>query len=329
MPPPKECPHEVMFGGLCADCGKNVRSLQAPLPRVRALHSRHDVWISNDEASSAGRTEYDALLAARRLVLVMDIDHTMLHALPLRRPLKPAAVPPHVTAVREGALHFLVKLRPGIEAFLRGMAELYQLHVYTHGSRAYAARVVAMLDPTGALFKDRIVSRDDCDTDALKTLTRIFPYRHDHVVVVDDKRGVWVGGRGGDSPVVKVPQYVFFSPGDKAVPPADTEASDAQVLGKTAQLLRMVHEGFFARHGGGGGGGGGGAKKRPREESPAGNGDKQDEEEGEEGAASITELLRVSAKRMRVDEESSRRTGRRDDGDEVPHDAPVAPAKEE
>lgn len=37
----------------------------------------------------------------------------------------------------------------------------YELHIYTMGTRAYARMVAGILDETGNLFGDRILSRDD------------------------------------------------------------------------------------------------------------------------------------------------------------------------
>jgi hypothetical protein len=39
--------------------------------------------------------------------------------------------------------------------------EQYELHIYTMGTRAYARTVARILDASGKLFGDRILSRDD------------------------------------------------------------------------------------------------------------------------------------------------------------------------
>ncbi len=41
------------------------------------------------------------------------------------------------------------------------MSELYELHVYTAGSRTYANAVCKGIDPDGKYFGDRILSRDE------------------------------------------------------------------------------------------------------------------------------------------------------------------------
>jgi RNA polymerase II subunit A C-terminal domain phosphatase len=41
------------------------------------------------------------------------------------------------------------------------MCEKYEMHVYTMGTRAYAEAVCAAIDPGGAVFRGRILSRDE------------------------------------------------------------------------------------------------------------------------------------------------------------------------
>ena len=41
------------------------------------------------------------------------------------------------------------------------MAEKYEMHVYTMGTRAYAEEVCAAIDPDGKIFGGRLLSRDE------------------------------------------------------------------------------------------------------------------------------------------------------------------------
>ena len=41
------------------------------------------------------------------------------------------------------------------------MANKYEMHVYKMGTRAYAEKVCAAIDPNGRLFGGRILSRDE------------------------------------------------------------------------------------------------------------------------------------------------------------------------
>ena len=51
------------------------------------------------------------------------------------------------------------KLRPGLRPFLARMRTLYEMAIYTHGDRPYAAEMAWLIDPTGSLFGGRIISQ--------------------------------------------------------------------------------------------------------------------------------------------------------------------------
>jgi TFIIF-interacting CTD phosphatase-like protein len=57
--------------------------------------------------------------------------------------------------------------RPGLREFLKGIAEMYEMHVYTMGTRAYAVEVCKIIDPDGGLFGGRILSRDESGSESL------------------------------------------------------------------------------------------------------------------------------------------------------------------
>ena len=51
--------------------------------------------------------------------------------------------------------------RPGLGRFLDDMEELFEMHVYTMGTRSYADAICAVIDPAGSIFGGRILSRDE------------------------------------------------------------------------------------------------------------------------------------------------------------------------
>ena len=55
----------------------------------------------------------------------------------------------------------LSSTRPGLPAFLKELSKLYEMHVYTMGTRAYAEKVCEVIDPKGEFFGRRILSRDE------------------------------------------------------------------------------------------------------------------------------------------------------------------------
>ncbi|CAD6913183.1 unnamed protein product [Tilletia controversa] len=119
---------------------------------------------------------------------------------------------------------YYIKPRPGLIPFLRNLSTLYELHVYTMGTRSYATSVCAIIDPDGTLFADRILSRDENDDGASatassgaaaavaaaaafrKSLARLFPVDTSMVVIIDDRADVWKWSPN----LVKVVPFDFF-----------------------------------------------------------------------------------------------------------------------
>lgn len=85
--------------------------------------------------------------------------------------------------------------RSGLQDFLTKMASLYELHVYTAGTRSYANAICTCIDPTGKFFSERILSRNESGSASTKSLKRLFPTDESMVVVIDDRWEVWAHGR--------------------------------------------------------------------------------------------------------------------------------------
>ncbi|KAJ5095391.1 hypothetical protein NUU61_004747 [Penicillium alfredii] len=222
------CAHEVQFGGLCAECGKDMTessynteimdSMRAP---IQMTHDNTTLTVSEKEAA---RVEEDAkrrLLASRRLSLVVDLDQTIIHATvdPTVGEWKEDKDNPNHEAlknVRQFQLiddgpgmrgcWYYIKLRPGLEQFLENVAELFELHIYTMGTRAYAQNIADIIDPTRKLFGDRILSRDESGSLTAKNLQRLFPVDTKMVVIIDDRGDVWRWNPN----LIKVSPYDFF-----------------------------------------------------------------------------------------------------------------------
>ena len=60
-----------------------------------------------------------------------------------------------------GPCWYFIKVRPGLADFLEEVTKMYELHVYTMGTRAYADAVAKIVDPHRKYFGDRVLSRDE------------------------------------------------------------------------------------------------------------------------------------------------------------------------
>lgn len=148
--------------------------------------------------------ERTRLLGQRKLSLVVDLDQTVLHATTdaCFDALIADEGGPDYEYVRDiaklvlndnGPHNYYIKFRPGLESFLERVSRLFELHVYTMGSRCYAMEIVRIIDPDRQYFGDRIISRDESASgDNRKKLQRIFPGDDARaILIIDDRADVW------------------------------------------------------------------------------------------------------------------------------------------
>ncbi|KAI9495880.1 HAD-like domain-containing protein, partial [Zychaea mexicana] len=158
----------------------------------------------------------ERLLHDRKLSLILDLDQTVVHATwdptvgdwmkdenntnhPATKDIRKFTLP-------GSSLMYYIKLRPGLSEFLRQVSGLYELHIYTMGTRHYAEAVAREIDPEDKLFRGRILSRDESGSVTQKKIQRLFPCDTSMVVVLDDRSDVW-----SFSPnLIKIKPYEFF-----------------------------------------------------------------------------------------------------------------------
>ncbi|KAG7284267.1 hypothetical protein NEMBOFW57_010631 [Staphylotrichum longicolle] len=226
----EECSHEIQFQGLCGMCGKDMTEVnwaaetrdtaRAPISMV---HDQTNLLVS---ATQAQRTEQELqrrLLQSRKLSLVVDLDQTIIQACidpTVGEWQRDPTNPNHesVKSIKSFQLDdgpsdlarrcsYYIKTRPGLEGFLQRISEMYELHVYTMGTRAYAQNVARVVDPDKKLFGNRVISRDENGNIFAKDLQRLFPVSTHMVAIIDDRSDVWPRNRPN---LIKVSPYEFF-----------------------------------------------------------------------------------------------------------------------
>lgn len=160
------------------------------------------------------------LLDQRKLSLVVDLDLTIIHASvdPTIGEWQRDETSPNHAAVADvrsfelydDALHrdvsYYIKLRPHLTEFLSKISQLYELHIYTMGTRSYADNIAKIVDPDKKLFGDRILSRTETPGEDSKNLRKIFPVDNRMVVIIDDRADVWKWSNY----LVRVQPFNFF-----------------------------------------------------------------------------------------------------------------------
>ena len=93
------------------------------------------------------------LLKTQKLILVLDLDHTLIHTVQGNHQY------PGVEIYEIEGNKFSTKKRPYLERFLEKLQDLYEMCVYTMGSHKYAGQIVHIIDPKGIYFGNRVLSK--------------------------------------------------------------------------------------------------------------------------------------------------------------------------
>ncbi|XP_064467743.1 RNA polymerase II subunit A C-terminal domain phosphatase-like [Ornithodoros turicata] len=210
----KQCTHPIVMKDLCAECGADLRGLcsetqdgVAEPASISMIHHVPELRVSHEQAQQLGKADERRLLSYRKLVLLVDLDQTLIHT-------TSDYVPPNIQDVHHFQLYgpqspwYHTRIRPGTKHFLEQVSQHYELHICTFGARPYAHTIASLLDPDGKYFSYRILSRDECFNPTSKTgnLKALFPCGDSMVCIIDDREDVWNYALN----LVPVKPYVFF-----------------------------------------------------------------------------------------------------------------------
>ncbi|XP_074276856.1 RNA polymerase II C-terminal domain phosphatase-like 4 [Silene latifolia] len=202
----------------------------------------------------------EAVLGQKKLNLILDLDNTLLHAkrtkkltLEDKRRVRNDSCELH--EVEDGSK--LVKLRPGVHEFLKKASDMFELSIYTMGTRDYAHTMADLLslgsnqDGRSSMFWKKIISREDCTHEGQKGLDIVLSDRR-NVLIVDDRKDVWEESCRAN--VIKIAPYCFFED-EKRKREVDNEliAMDDE-LKRVLSTLTLVHQMFYEDNNGDGDG---------------------------------------------------------------------------
>lgn len=150
---------------MCADCGADLRqdeTLAQSEASVPMVHSVPELKVSHEQAQKLGKEDTIRLLKDRKLVLLVDLDQTIIHTTNDAVPTNIKGVYRYQLTDEPRAPIYYTRLRPGTFQFIENIAPYYELHICTFGARKYAHTIAGYLDPTAKYFGNRILSRDEC-----------------------------------------------------------------------------------------------------------------------------------------------------------------------
>ncbi|KAK7114244.1 RNA polymerase II subunit A C-terminal domain phosphatase-like [Littorina saxatilis] len=210
------CTHPTVMKDMCADCGADLRRepgiagdwKETMSASVAMVHNIPELIVSQEQALELGREDETRLLKTRKLVLLVDLDQTLIHT-----------TNDNIPANLKDVFHFQMcqgphqtwyhtKFRPYTRKFLEHISQMFELHICTFGVRLYAHTVARLIDPDEKFFSHRILSRDECFDPQSKTanLKALFPCGDGMVCIIDDREDVWNNAPN----LVHVKPYRFF-----------------------------------------------------------------------------------------------------------------------
>ncbi|VDK83663.1 unnamed protein product [Onchocerca ochengi] len=259
----RACSHEIVIKDMCASCGKDLRDktgtsgnlAEASTANVSMIHHVPELIVSDELARKIGNRDRELLLKARKLVLLVDLDQTLIHTTNHTFKVEKDT---DVLHYKLKGTDFYTKIRPYAREFLRRMATLYEMHIISYGERQYAHRIAEFLDPDKIYFGHRILSRDElfCAMYKTRNMQALFPCGDHMIVMIDDRPDVW---QYSDA-LIQVKPYRFFKEiGDINAPrydkgesilsgsyaEQDMESEDDETLEYVAVVLTKVHSAFY------------------------------------------------------------------------------------
>ncbi|XP_047330616.1 RNA polymerase II C-terminal domain phosphatase-like 3 [Impatiens glandulifera] len=215
--------------------------------------------------------EQKTMFSARKLCLVLDLDHTLLnsakftevdplHEELLRKKEEQEMDKPYRHLFRFPHMGMWTKLRPGIWNFLEKASKLFELHLYTMGNKLYATEMAKLLDPKGVLFSGRVMSRGD-EPDSIDGEPRAAKIKdldgvlgmESAVVIIDDSIRVWPHNKLN---LIVVERYIYFPCsrrqfgllGPSLLEIDHDERPENGTLASSLGVIERIHKNFFSHH---------------------------------------------------------------------------------
>jgi TFIIF-interacting CTD phosphatase-like protein len=115
--------------------------------------SGRNLKFNSNIAISIEENKKNTLLKSKKLILVLDLDHTLIHTV------QGLYKQPGVETFEIDGNYFSTKLRPNLQKFLENLESLYEMCVYTMGSHKYANQITHLVDPDLLYFGSRVISK--------------------------------------------------------------------------------------------------------------------------------------------------------------------------
>jgi len=251
-----DCSHPGYLAGMCIRCGADKPADQETADSLLPFrYVAGGLEFSREEAQKLSAQTTALTESRKKLHLVLDLDHTLLHSAPIEM----LHICPYLLEWLKTEQTFetnrtlfdvprcrsLTKLRPGVFEFLRGLSPLYEMHIYTMSEEQYASEMAKLLDPDGKLFQRRIIAREHSADPYSKSLDVVISSERS-TLIVDDTSHVWKKHSGN---LVSASKYCFFPSEASDVSWTDLRADECGSTGELSRIRRLlerVHGSYFS-----------------------------------------------------------------------------------
>eukprot|EP01080_Neovahlkampfia_damariscottae_P001591 gene1591-12716_t len=232
------CDHSEIFHNMCGICGKKIEN-EKETKLISIVHNQPEFKIKEKKGKLIYEEEKNILLKKKKLSLVLDLDLTLLHTTNDEKFLEivKLAKSKDVHEFKLNNKLHLTKLRPNLKEFFSKLQNLFEFHIFTHGIREYANEIAKIIDPDETLFKGKIISREECPNEKIKTLNDIFPSSNPNtVLIIDDNFTVW---KNNLENLILISPFNFFNSNHTLSKNKDDQ------LDIISNLLIQIHSEFF------------------------------------------------------------------------------------
>lgn len=250
----KSCSHPKIYNELCVYCTQRIEEGYG----VAFDYMLKGLRFSEEEVTRLKAINSDAVFRQKKLHLVLDLDHTLLHAVNFENL---ASEDEHLMTrvssfkdLSDGDLlkisaGYLVKLRPYLRTFLKDASTMYDIYICTMGTRHYAELIAELLDPKCEYYiSGRLITREDFKQKGKKNLELVLGQERG-IVIIEDSEDVWSDHKEN---LMLVGRYNYFSEQigmkRKRKSYSERETDESEINGALANVLRIlrrVHWLFF------------------------------------------------------------------------------------
>ena len=221
----EECKHEMFYCDLCAKCGYK-KTEKDELMTFGFM--KNDFSYTKEKALSMEKTKVDDYLTAKKLILLLDLDNTILHCcstLISGEKLKNlnekymeyiSKIPIKNNINRYDSI--LIKFRPYLRTFFKNIKNKYEIFVYTQATKEYATSIIQYVNTNfekDILSISRMIPRT-LNEDGFaenKSIKNVFPTQEKMILIIDDNKDVW---KESGNNFIYIYPYRFFSERDKS-----------------------------------------------------------------------------------------------------------------